>query len=396
MCAKQILIKASEPEVEAPGRCYRCFRPASLCFCDTIPRIDNRTDVLILQHVGERFHPFNTARIVRTALRTCRLITGHNRQFEARRLPIGPGAGLLYPREGARLLDEVPVDERPTQLVVVDGTWHQAKTIVRDVAALRDLPCYRLAPRDPGQYRIRREPDARSLSTLEATVAALEALEPDTAGLGQLLAAFHTMVENQLSCPAGHARWRQRKDRQSRPRHLPLALLQDPNRLIVAYGEASPGCSGQKTSARLPVSWVARRLGSDERFSYRLRQPQPLSAAALDHMRLSAADFDDALSREEFCRRWDRFVDRHDVLVVYHYGTYQLLGHVGASQPRCLVLKSIFGKWRSGFHGLEELAAAEGLPLSTPTDQSRANERLDQAVALVEHLRTHYGKLIEP
>ena len=36
----------------------------SHCFCEAIPQIDNRTDVLILQHVGERFHPFNTARIV--------------------------------------------------------------------------------------------------------------------------------------------------------------------------------------------------------------------------------------------------------------------------------------------------------------------------------------------
>ena len=60
-------------------RCYQCFRPMSLCFCEAIPQIDNRTDVLILQHVGERFHPFNTARIVQKALRRCHLIADHNR-----------------------------------------------------------------------------------------------------------------------------------------------------------------------------------------------------------------------------------------------------------------------------------------------------------------------------
>ncbi len=62
-------------------RCYQCFRPLSLCFCDAIPRIENRTDVLILQHVGERFHPFNTARIVQKALRHCRLIADHNQRL---------------------------------------------------------------------------------------------------------------------------------------------------------------------------------------------------------------------------------------------------------------------------------------------------------------------------
>ncbi|MCA9122902.1 MAG: DTW domain-containing protein [Planctomycetales bacterium] len=87
---------SSDLDEERSERCYHCFRPAELCFCDAIPRIDNRTNVLILQHVGERFHPFNTARIVQRSLSNCRLIVDHNLRLGARDLPIQRDAALLY------------------------------------------------------------------------------------------------------------------------------------------------------------------------------------------------------------------------------------------------------------------------------------------------------------
>lgn len=374
-------------------RCYQCFRPLPLCFCSAIPRIDNRTSVLILQHIGERFHRFNTARIVRKALRNCQLIVDHNRRFAAYDLPIQANAGLLYPGVNARSLSELPVSQRPSQLVIVDGTWHQAKTIVRDVPQLRDLPCYQLTPSSPGQYRIRREPNATSLSTLEATVAALQALEPETSGLEQLLSAFHEMVEKQLRHPANFTAPRQNKRRQSRPRHFPPLLLQNSDNLVVAYGEATPGGPGQHTDNPSPVHWVAQRLGTAECFSCILRQPQPLSGVALEHMRLSDADFDGAASPAEFCTEWRRFLRSDDVLIVYHQRIYQLLRQVGAAQPRFLVLKAIFGKWQSGFQSVEELLMLEGVTRPNGDGKSRAHQRLDMAVALVEHLRTRYGKL---
>ncbi len=190
-----------QPENEVSQRCYQCFRPLSLCFCEAIPTIDNRTDVLILQHTAERAHPFNTARIVRRALRRCRLMVETNRRLASHWLPLSPNAGLLFPRANARRLAELPAAERPSQLVIIDGTWQQAKSIVRDVPRLRELPCYRLEPPVAGRYRIRLEPNAESLSTLEATVAALRVLERETAGLDQLLFAFDKMVDDQLSHP---------------------------------------------------------------------------------------------------------------------------------------------------------------------------------------------------
>ncbi len=372
-------------------RCYECFRPLSFCFCDAIPQIDNLTDVLILQHVGERFHPFNTARIVKKALRNCQLIVDHNHRLGTHNLPILANAGLLYPGENAPVLSDLSSDERPEQLIIIDGTWHQAKTIVRDVLQLHDLPCYRLAPTSPGQYRIRREPNAHSLSTLEATVGALHALEPSTTGLDQLLDAFDQMVQKQLGHPATHAVWREKKSRQTHPRNVPQAMLQNAENLVIAYGEATPGEHGRRNANSLPVNWVAQRLGTLERFSSLLQQEQSLSDAVMGHMRLSTEDFRAALSHDEFRRQWQQFLRPNDVLVVYHQKTSQLLRQAGAIQPRCLVLKSIFGNWHEGFRTLEELMAIEGVEIPMSENTSRADQRLDMAVAMVEHLRTKSG-----
>ncbi len=320
-----------------------------LCFCDAIPRIRNRTDILILQHIGERSHPFNTARIVQQSLHRCRVISDHNQRLGTRHLAIEKDAALLYPADNAPKLTELAEADRPRQLVIVDGTWHQAKTIVRDVPQLRLLRCFRLAPDAPGQYRIRREPSAQSLSTLEATVAALQVLDPNTIGLDQLLAAFHQMVNDQLASSGGCVAWRRRKKSQ-RPSHLPQAMMQNTHGLVVAYGESTNRQPGQpKSIAPWPVSWFARRLQSNQEFSCLLRQPQPLSTAILRHMRLSNADFNEALSPDEFRFRWRQFLRPNDVLVVYHPRTSRLLTRIEADQPRCLVLKSICRSWRSDF-----------------------------------------------
>ncbi len=356
----------------------------SHCYCEAIPQIDNRTNVLILQHIGERSHPFNTARIVRRALRHCHLTTGHNQRLGMHDLPIQANAALLYPRKNAPLLTDLPVEERPSQLVIIDGTWHQAKTIVRDVPQLRDLPCYQLRPLSPGQYRIRREPDVHSLSTLEATVEALRALEFDTVGLDQLLSVFHVMVKNQEAYPHNHA-LRRRKEKRRR-RYLPFALTRNAASLVVAYGEATPPHLRERPSSRAPVNWVAQRLGTAERFGCRIRQPQPLSEAVLEHMRLSAADFETAISQDEFRHQWNHFVRPNDVLIVYHQRTSDLLRHVEAQQPRCLVLKSIFRELYPSVRSLEDLVAAVGLEFPHSDDTSRANQRLNMAVALVQHL----------
>lgn len=378
-----------------PKRCYGCFRPVSLCFCKAIPRILNRTEVLILQHVGERAHPFNTARIVSRSLNQCRIITDHNRKFNARSLPLQSGAGLLYPGDGAVVLDDLPPEQRPRQLVIIDGTWHQARTIVRDTPQLQALPCFRLTPSQPGQYRIRLEPDAQSLSTVEATVSALRTLEPQTEGWDELLAAFDVMVTDQLKQRGDRTVQRHKKSRSPGPIHIPRSILQDPGKLVVAYGETPPRREGRAAHTRCPINWFAQRFGSGERFESLLRPSFALSDQELSHMGLTRQGFDAAITFESFAKRWREFLNHDDQLIVYHQNTYQLAHAGGQGDPRCLPLKSIFGKLSPGFQTLEDLLVKEGLDVPSDDSKCRAELRLQMAIMMLHHLRHKYGELPE-
>lgn len=180
--------------------CYKCFKPGLLCICGRVPRVANRTRITIVQHPRERFHAIGTARIARLGLANAALVVP--RAVAPRSLRVGldlaPGCALLFPGESARELAEVVADDPPQSLVVLDGTWSQARGLLRENPALGDLPRVKLSPAAPSRYRIRRSPRGQYLSTIEAIVQALGILEPETLHLDGLLGAFETMIDEQI------------------------------------------------------------------------------------------------------------------------------------------------------------------------------------------------------
>jgi hypothetical protein len=125
-----------------------------------------------------------------------------------------PGAALLYPGP-----DAAPAASRaaapPRFLLVVDGTWHQARRMVERSRLASALPQLRVSPDGGEGYgELRREPEAHCLSTLEAVALALSALEGDPAPFEPMRAAFRRMVAQQLECAQGPRR---------NPRHRPAA-----------------------------------------------------------------------------------------------------------------------------------------------------------------------------
>lgn len=367
-------------------RCYACFRPKEDCFCDAIPIVRNTTELLILQHRRERFHPFNTARIVSKSLQNSRLIVGVPADLAAEQLPIQAEAGLLFPGPSATLLSDLPTDRRPKQLIVLDGTWHQAKTLFRDIPALHRLPQYSLAPQAPGRYRIRREPDAKSLSTVEAVVAALRVLESDTERLNELLDCFESMVDGQLNRTPVKIAWRRNERRRQLGANIPQALTGDLNQVVVAYGESAPGGRDQRSTAKEPVYWVAQRLGREEGFSTAIQSDAPLTPTFLEHLELSRTEFAAALSPEEFCAAWAAYLRPADTLVVYHPATLRLISRIGAQTGKTLDLKSVRLGPDSCRGTLEERIAAMGLVSAPVQHPGRAGRRLALAIALVRHL----------
>ncbi len=379
-------------------RCYGCHRPVTQCFCDRIPAINNQTAVLILQHRRERFHPFNTARILRRSLLNSQLFVDHiERLAEAlAAMPISDGVGLLYPGVGSRLLNELSAAQRPKQLVILDGTWHHTKTLVREIPQLQSLPKYCLAPSQPSRYRIRREPNALFLSTLEATVAALRCLEPETIGFDQLLSAFDGMVEGQLPFPKAANVWRSNHRRIRDSLHIPSVLRNHPERVVAVYGEMTPGAAhgravldpvGQNPeSSRAPVFWVAERLVTGERFERAIQSPLIFPSSFFEHLELPANSFTTAITKEAFLKAWEAFLRPDDTLMFYCSHVPKLLKGIGGVERASLYLKGIqFDKGQKN-GALDQLLNSLGIVTGTPNCSGRAGKRLANTIALANHL----------
>jgi DTW domain-containing protein YfiP len=126
-----------------------------------------RTRVVIVRHAMERWKPSNTARLAALALPDSRIVEYGLADRAEPPIPTDD-AVLLWP--------EGDPDARAGTLVVVDGSWSQARRMVQRVPALRRLPRLSLPP-PPPRDRLRREHLAEGMSTLEAIARALAHLE---------------------------------------------------------------------------------------------------------------------------------------------------------------------------------------------------------------------------
>jgi DTW domain-containing protein YfiP len=104
-----------------------------------------------------------------------------------------PGTAVLFPTEDA--LDADSIEVPPETLVVIDGTWSNARKVVINCPLLSKLPRVAFRPDAPSRYRIRAEPDDAFVSTIEATAIVLEKLERAPGRFRPILTAFDAMVD---------------------------------------------------------------------------------------------------------------------------------------------------------------------------------------------------------
>jgi DTW domain-containing protein len=196
----------SDPSFVPRAACYRCFKPAVACICVATTRVANRTGITILQHPHERFHAVGTERIARLGFANIRVeLLAPWDDAGAIRARIPSGAALLYPGPGACEVASLTRGQIPPHLVIIDGTWFQAKKVYAAHSWLAELPQVRLSPSSPSRYRVRREPQPMYVATIEAIVEALRILEPHTIGLEGLLQSFVAMVDRQAQFQFGQS-----------------------------------------------------------------------------------------------------------------------------------------------------------------------------------------------
>jgi DTW domain-containing protein len=202
---------------EAIADCPRCLKPLPLCTCDSVTPIENRLSLLILQHPQEQDRALGTARllalhfpgaVVKIGLSWPSLSKALGRPVEnpARWAILYLGSAsaealhsekqvIALTRKG-EVANQRAILERIEGVIVLDGTWSQAKALWWRNAWM--LKCQRviLNPAHPSRYgRLRREPRRDTLSTIEAAGLLIAALEkrPDIA------AALNTSFERMLA-----------------------------------------------------------------------------------------------------------------------------------------------------------------------------------------------------
>jgi len=180
-----------------PGRCQRCAFPLDGgCLCPEIPSLQVPFRVVVLRHASEVSRLSNSGRWAAAALRGAVLVDharGHPPSDQAVAEAIGDDPATLL------FLSPHPPDPgapRPGTLVVVDGSWTQARRMVQRLTPLREMPRLSLSPPPPGP-RLRLSPVVGGMSTLEAIAGALDHLGEREAAL-RLRALHRTAVEKGL------------------------------------------------------------------------------------------------------------------------------------------------------------------------------------------------------
>ena len=209
------------PEAAAPpealSECPSCRKPAVLCVCDQVQPIATRLDLLILQHPQEQDKTLGTARLAALHVANAVLTVGLSWPSLAKALgrPADPqrwavlylgsaNAAALAPAQevvaldgkGAACADQTKALAFIEGVIVLDGTWSQAKALWwRNPWVLK---CQRviLGPRRPSRYgRVRAEPRGDSLSTIEAAALLLSRLEDRPEIETAMDATFQRMLE---------------------------------------------------------------------------------------------------------------------------------------------------------------------------------------------------------
>lgn len=180
--------------------CSQCLRPFSVCYCAQIRRQFNNWPVRIIQDVREAKHAIGTARIAALSLSNCSLTPVDPEQPSTDpNAELHPGNPvLIYPGADAQPLAALRgLSERP--LIFIDASWRRSRRILHTMPWLQQLPAYALSPETVSRYRIRKQPQASALSTLEAIVSCLQQLEPDPDRFDSLLTTMDWMIEQQIS-----------------------------------------------------------------------------------------------------------------------------------------------------------------------------------------------------
>jgi len=181
-------------------------RPIVVCWCIGLvsPPLEPKCNVVLLQHPAEEKRCLRTAPMLKLGLAPdkCHI-------YKGRRFPSGndesleqilsaPNSLLLYPSKNSVPLQEIDVTLGPYTLVLIDGTWPQAKAIYTASKILQNMKQVKLISTGNSCYIVRTQPSEGCLSTLETAAKALSVLENDSKFTELLVNPLNVLCKYQI------------------------------------------------------------------------------------------------------------------------------------------------------------------------------------------------------
>lgn len=377
--------------MEPRQTCLRCRRPRSTCWCSTLVPVPTRTRVVLLQHPREAKVAIGTARIAKLGLQNAELHEGvvfddHPRLQELARTP---GVALLFPGPGSVLPSELP-GGLPHTVIVVDGTWSQAKKVVVSNRLLQSFPRIGIDRGRPSDYRIRKEPAAHCLATVEATIELLAAIEGEREKFTPLLQAFTRMVDTQIARAATRVEPKRTRRRRLRERKNPSVgtlLAAARERLVLVHVEVNAhgreaGVEGRPELVQL----CAERLEGGARLQRLVRPRRPLAPMVMVRTGLAEEALRSGVEVEEALAELRAFAGEAPVFVGWSSFAPDVLASEGLPAELLTLRPGVTEKLRHKVAGVEAAAEALEGPLPEAWAEGRAGRVLAATRLVTERL----------
>ena len=178
-------ISESRREFNARGgkmdRCEQCLIAKHYCICEGAEYASCNAAVCLLMYHNESFKPSNTGRLIAE-------IVPDNYAFRWDRTSPDPALlallnndkyqpFVIFPAEDVetdRVVTQVePVAGKTPLFIFLDGTWREAKKMIRKSPYLDNLPVLSITAQKLSDYRLRVAPHAHQLGTAEVAIMVL-------------------------------------------------------------------------------------------------------------------------------------------------------------------------------------------------------------------------------
>ncbi|XP_068156205.1 tRNA-uridine aminocarboxypropyltransferase 2 [Drosophila tropicalis] len=188
-------------------KCEQCKRPVVVCWCPALPQpaISVASQIVILQHPAEEKRSLRTALMLQLGLEPGKCVVYKGKRFpnqknqkELEGIFNSEQTLLLYPSKDSVPLEEIDRSKGPYNLILIDGTWPQAKAIYASSPVLHRLKQVKLIAVGISDYIIRTQPTEGCLSTLETAAQCLAVLECQPELRQSLVRPLHTLCKYQL------------------------------------------------------------------------------------------------------------------------------------------------------------------------------------------------------